>query len=94
MGPFIEQIMPCALNFAPRGWAFCHGQMPAVNDHQDLFSLIDKTCGGDRRTTFQLPDLQRHVIVGMGNNYRHYPRGGVETPRPGRRLFAMPANYT
>ena len=51
MEPFIGQIMLFGGNFAPRGWAFCHGQLLPINANQALFSILGTTYGGDGRTT-------------------------------------------
>lgn len=56
--PFIGEISLVPYNFAPRGWAFCEGQVLRVSQYQSLFSLLGTTYGGDGRTTFALPDLR------------------------------------
>jgi len=66
MEPFIGQIMMFGGNFAPRGWAFCNGQLISISQNQALFSLIGTIYGGDGRTTFALPDLRGRVPMGMG----------------------------
>lgn len=85
--PFLGQITMFGGNFAPRGWAFCNGQLLAINQNQALFSLLGTTYGGDGRTTFGLPDLRGRVPINSGGNstgpglstYRLGQRGGVET---------------
>jgi microcystin-dependent protein len=64
--PFIAEIQMFAGNFAPRGWAFCDGQLLPINQNQALFSLIGTTYGGDGRTTFGLPNLNNRAPVGPG----------------------------
>ncbi|AWG21283.1 phage tail protein [Flavobacterium faecale] len=54
-------------NFAPRGWAFCDGQLLAISQNTALFSIIGTTYGGDGRTTFALPDLRGRVPMHPGN---------------------------
>ena len=66
MDPFLGQIQAFGFNFAPRGWAFCQGQLLAISQYSALFSLLGTTFGGDGRTTFGLPDLRSRSIVGMG----------------------------
>ncbi|MEE8487757.1 MAG: tail fiber protein [Gemmatimonadota bacterium] len=56
--PFIGEISLIPYNFAPRGWAFCEGQLLSVSQRQSLFSLLGTTYGGDGRATFALPDLR------------------------------------
>lgn len=67
MEPFIGQIMGFGGNFAPRGWAFCDGQLLAIASNSALFSILGTTYGGDGRTTFGLPDLRGRAIVHAGN---------------------------
>lgn len=58
MDPFIGEIKMFAGNFAPRGWAFCNGQILSISQNTALFSLLGTMYGGDGRTTFGLPDLR------------------------------------
>lgn len=64
--PFIGTVMIWAPNFAPRGWAFCSGQIMAINTNSALFSLLGTTYGGNGQQTFGLPNLQGRVPVGQG----------------------------
>ena len=82
--PFIAEIRIFAGNFAPRGWAFCDGQLLPISQNTALFSLIGTTYGGDGRTTTALPNLQgrapMHPGRGPGLTSRRLgERGGVET---------------
>ena len=80
MEPFIAQIMLFGGNFAPRGWAFCDGQLLPVAENTALFSLIGTTYGGDGRTTTALPNLQ-------GRAPMHPGRGpGLTARRLGERV--------
>jgi len=84
MDPMLASIMIFAGNFAPRGWAYCDGQLLAISSHSALFSLLGTTYGGDGRTTFALPDLRGRVAIGPRHgpglsNYNLGQRGGVET---------------
>lgn len=54
-------------NFAPRGWAFCDGQLLAVSQNDALFSLLGTIYGGDGRTTFGLPDMRGRIPVHAGH---------------------------
>tara|TARA_R110000744_G_scaffold2004_4_gene7846 strand:- start:1651 stop:2175 length:525 start_codon:yes stop_codon:yes gene_type:complete len=67
MEPTLAEIIMFAGNFAPRGWAFCDGQLLAISQNQALFSLLGTIYGGDGRTTFALPDLRGRVAVHPGN---------------------------
>lgn len=84
MEPFLGQITLFGGNFAPRGWAFCDGQLLAISQNNALFAILGTTYGGDGRTTFALPDLRGrapiHAGTGPGlSNYRLGQRGGIET---------------
>jgi len=67
MEPFIGQIIMFAGNFAPRGWAFCDGQLLPISSNTALFSILGTTYGGDGRTTFGLPELRGRVAMHPGN---------------------------
>jgi microcystin-dependent protein len=56
--PFLGEIRLFSFNFAPKGWAFCNGQLLPINQNTALFSLLGTTFGGDGRSTFALPNLQ------------------------------------
>src|SRR5689334_1143608 len=56
--PFVAEIRIFAGNFAPKGWAFCDGQIMSISQNTALFSLLGTTYGGDGRSTFALPNLQ------------------------------------
>lgn len=84
MDPFIAEIKLWPATFAPRGWAFCQGQLLPISSHTALFSLIGTIYGGDGRTTFALPDLRGRVPVGTGtgpglSSYSIGSRGGAES---------------
>ena len=83
MEQMIGEIRMFAGNFAPRGWAFCEGQLLPISNHTALFSLIGTTYGGDGRTTFALPDLRGRVPMHQGHGVGLSDRrlgeaGGVE----------------
>lgn len=56
--PFLAEITITAANFAPRGYAFCEGQLLKISQYTALFALIGDNYGGDGRTTFALPNLK------------------------------------
>jgi len=81
--PFVGEIRMFAGNFAPRGWAFCDGQLLAVSQNDALFSLLGTIYGGDGRTTFGLPDMRGRIPVHAGSGPGMSPRrlgekGGAE----------------
>ena len=77
--PFIGQIMLVPYNFAPRGWAFCNGQLLPIAQNTALFSLLGTTYGGNGQTTFALPDLRGRVPIssGQGPGLGNYDLGQV-----------------
>jgi microcystin-dependent protein len=74
--PFMSEIKIISFNFAPKGWAFCNGQLLPINQNQALFSLLGTTYGGDGRVTFGLPDLRGRIPVGAGQGISLGERGG------------------
>ena len=56
--PFVAEIRIFPFTFAPKGWAFCNGQLLPISQNTALFSLLGTTYGGDGKSTFGLPDLQ------------------------------------
>jgi microcystin-dependent protein len=82
--PFIGEVILFGGNFAPQGWAFCHGQLLSISQNTALFSLLGTTYGGDGQTTFALPDLRGRAPIGAGqgpglNNRMLGSSGGEET---------------
>jgi len=80
---FIGEIRYFAGNFAPRGWAFCDGQILQISQHTALFSILGTTYGGDGRSTFALPDARGRMMVHEGqgpglSNRRLGQRAGSE----------------
>ena len=86
--PFVGEIRMFAGNFAPRGWAFCDGQLLAVSQNDALFSLLGTIYGGDGRTTFGLPDLRGRVPIEQG----HGP--GLSERRLGAKLGSEKVTLT
>ncbi|MEC7964574.1 MAG: tail fiber protein [Pseudomonadota bacterium] len=72
--PFVGEIRMFAGNFAPRGWAFCDGQLLAVSQNDALFSLFGTIYGGDGRTTFGLPDMRGRIPLHQGTGPGLSPR--------------------
>ena len=64
--PFLGEIYLSGINFAPRGYAICAGQILSIAQNTALFSLLGTTYGGNGQTTFALPDLRGRVPVGQG----------------------------
>lgn len=82
--PFLAEVRMVGFNFAPRGWAFCDGQILPINQNQSLYSLLGTTYGGDGRTSFALPDLRGRTPIHTGRSngggdHRLGQKSGEET---------------
>jgi microcystin-dependent protein len=65
--PFLGEVKVISWNYAPKGWAFCNGQLLPINQNQALFAILGTTYGGNGQTTFALPNLQGRAPVYVGN---------------------------
>ena len=82
--PFVAEIRIFGFNFAPKGWAFCDGQLMPISQNTALFSLLGTFYGGDGKLNFALPNLQGAVPVnqGQGNGLSQFflgESGGSQT---------------
>lgn len=68
MEPILGEIRIFAGNFAPRGWAFCYGQLMAISSNTALFSILGTYYGGDGIRTFGLPDLRGRGPLSTGTS--------------------------
>ena len=66
--PFVAEVSIFGFNFAPKGWAFCDGQLLPLSQNTALFSLVGTFYGGDGKSTFALPDIQGSVPIGQGQS--------------------------
>src|SRR5215212_5867251 len=64
--PFVAEIRIFPFNFAPKGWAWCDGQLLPLSQNTALFSLLGTTYGGDGKSNFALPDLQGSAAMHPG----------------------------
>lgn len=81
---FLGSLMLVPYTYAPRGFAFCQGQLLAIRSNTALFSLLGTTYGGDGVSTFALPNLTGSLAVGQGqapgmNDYMLGETGGATT---------------
>src|SRR2546427_5992152 len=84
MDPFVAEIRIFPFNFAPKGWAFCDGQLLPLSQNTALFSLLGTTYGGDGKSNFALPNMQgsapMHPGQGSGLSLHDLGEvGGAET---------------
>jgi microcystin-dependent protein len=80
--PFLGEIRIFSFNFAPKGWAFCNGQLLPINQEQALFSLLGTTYGGNGTVNFALPNLQ-------GNTPLHFGDGLVQGQVSGEQIHTL-----
>src|SRR3981081_953895 len=80
--PFIASIFMFGGNFAPKGYAFCNGQLLSIAQNTALFSLLGTTYGGNGQTTFALPDFRGRVPIhaGQGPGLAAYLQGDSAGP--------------
>lgn len=64
--PFVAEIRIYPFNFAPKGWAFCDGQILPLSQNTALFSLLGTTYGGDGKSNFALPNMQGNAPMHPG----------------------------
>ena len=64
--PFLAEIRIFPFNFAPKGWAFCDGQILPLSQNTALFSLLGTTYGGDGKSNFALPNMQGNAPMFYG----------------------------
>jgi microcystin-dependent protein len=82
--PYVGEVRMFGGNFAPAGWALCNGASMSISNNTVLYQLIGTTYGGDGVNTFNLPNLQARLAVGMGqgtglSNYVLGQAAGSET---------------
>ncbi|MDH5637813.1 MAG: tail fiber protein [Nitrospinota bacterium] len=88
--PYMAQVQLWGCNFAPRGWAYCNGQLLNIAEYTALFAVIGTTYGGDGRIKFGLPNLTVpgggvRAAIGQGKSpgststYRLGDAGGVDS---------------
>ncbi len=79
---YLGEIRLFTFNFAPKGWAFCAGQLLSIQQNAALFALLGTYYGGNGVSTFQLPDLRsrvaNHMGSGAGGTYVLGENAGVE----------------
>ena len=78
--PFLAEIRIASFSFAPKGWAFCNGQLLLINQNQALFSILGTNYGGNGILTFALPDLRGRAPAHIGSELQQQGQvGGVES---------------
>jgi microcystin-dependent protein len=74
--PFLGEIKLFSINFPPKGWALCNGQLLPIGQNQPLFALLGTTYGGNGQNNFALPNLQGRVPIHFSNAHVLGEAGG------------------
>lgn len=78
--PPIGHVVPFAGTTPPAGWLLCNGSAISRTTYALLFATIGVTYGaGNGTTTFNLPDTQGRVILGVSGTHALGSTGGSET---------------
>jgi microcystin-dependent protein len=74
---FVAEVRVFGCNFAPKGWAFCDGQILNISANTALFSLVGTYYGGNGTSNFALPNMQGNIPIsqGQGNGLSPYNIG-------------------
>jgi microcystin-dependent protein len=64
--PFVAEIRIFPFTFAPKGWAWCDGQLLPLSQNTALFSLLGTTYGGNGTSNFALPNMQGNAPMFYG----------------------------
>jgi len=63
MDEYLGVIKLFSGNFCPNGFLYCDGQSMNINQNAALYSLLGTQYGGDCRTTFNLPNLNKNPLL-------------------------------
>lgn len=78
MDEYVGFIKMFAGSFAPKGWAFCQGQVLQVQNYRLLFAVIGNTYGGAGEGNFALPDLRGRCPLGVSVQHPLGEKTGYE----------------
>src|SRR3954469_18567145 len=65
-GAVVAEVRVMAFGLAPRGWAWCDGQVVPIAQNEPLYHLVGTAFGGDGTSTFPLPDARGRTPVHAG----------------------------
>ena len=102
--PFVAEIRIFPFNFAPKGWAWCNGQLMPLSQNTALFALLGTTYGGNGKSNFALPNLEGSAPMhpGQGPGLSLHDLGEVggsdfvtllESETPAHNHFIQAANF-
>src|ERR1700744_2334685 len=96
MDPYVAEVRIFPFNFAPKGWAFCDGQLLPISSNTALFSLLGTNYGGNGVSTFGLPNLQGSVALHTDaySGGGMYPLGGAGGEQTVQLLTSEIPNHT
>lgn len=78
--PIMGEIKMYSGTTAPKGWMLCDGTAISRTSYAKLFDVIGTAYGaGDGSTTFNLPNLQGRVPIGVSSDHALATTGGAET---------------
>ena len=63
MDSLLGSLLLVPYTYAPKGWAFCRGQLLPISQYPALFALLRATYGGDGVSTFALPNLSGNKAI-------------------------------
>lgn len=75
---FLGEVRIFGFPFAPRGWAYCNGDILSISQNTALFSILGVNFGGNGTTTFGLPDFRGGrvpISAGQGPGLSAYDLG-------------------
>ncbi len=67
---YLGEVIEFAGNYCPRNTTEANGQLLPISTNQALFSILGTMYGGDGRTTFGLPNLNRQNRQNRPNRQR------------------------
>jgi microcystin-dependent protein len=76
---FLAEIRAFPFDYAPKGWAFCDGQLLPLSQNTHLFALLGTLYGGNGKSDFALPNLQGRVAISSGQEPGGYDYGVGES---------------
>ena len=77
MQAYIGEVKLFPVNQIPNNWAFCDGTILQNQQANALFSVIGYQFGGNKTTTFALPDLRGRAPIGDSVDYLLGTAGGA-----------------
>lgn len=79
--PYIGEIrlFSYAAGFTVEGYLPCTGGLYSIGQYPALYAIIGTRFGGDGKTTFKVPNLASHIVIGSGTGPGLTPRALGQT---------------